>query len=104
VEVADHDPGLTPEAAARVFERFYRVDPSRSRDLGGSGLGPAIAATITDGHDGCLEVDTGRRAVPARPPLWPVWLAASRDRIVALAAEPDVIGLRRHRSAPPTAV
>ncbi|KUL21422.1 sensor histidine kinase [Actinoplanes awajinensis] len=59
VEVADHGPGLTPEAAARVFERFYRVDPSRSRDLGGSGLGLAIAATITGGHGGRLEVDTG---------------------------------------------
>ncbi|MFC4063689.1 sensor histidine kinase [Actinoplanes subglobosus] len=60
VEVTDHGPGLTTEHAARVFERFYRVDRSRSRDNGGSGLGLAIAATITHRHGGRLEVDTDR--------------------------------------------
>lgn len=58
LEVADHGPGLTPTDAARVFERFYRVDPSRSRDHGGSGLGLAIATTIAQGHAGRLELDT----------------------------------------------
>jgi two-component system OmpR family sensor kinase len=59
VEVADRGPGLSPEDAVRVFARFYRVDTSRSRDLGGSGLGLAIAVTIVEGHGGRLEVDTG---------------------------------------------
>ncbi|MFF4659064.1 sensor histidine kinase [Streptomyces sp. NPDC001381] len=59
IEVADQGPGLPPEEAERVFERFYRVDPSRSRDHGGSGLGLAIATAIAQGHGGRLEVDTG---------------------------------------------
>lgn len=46
LEVADQSPGRSPAAAERVFERFYRVDPSRSHDHGGSGLGLAIAIAI----------------------------------------------------------
>jgi two-component system OmpR family sensor kinase len=75
VEVTDQGPGLAPEHAARVFERFYRVDMSRSRDHGGSGLGLAIAATIVHGHGGRLEVDAGlprgavfRMVLPVPPP------------------------------------
>lgn len=59
IEVADQGPGLPSEEADRVFERFYRVDPSRSRDQGGSGLGLAIASAIAQGHGGRLELDTG---------------------------------------------
>ncbi|QXJ26840.1 HAMP domain-containing histidine kinase [Actinomadura graeca] len=58
IEVADEGPGLTPDKAAHLFERFYRVDPSRSRDHGGSGLGLAIAAAIAEDHGGRLELDT----------------------------------------------
>ncbi|MGW3952108.1 sensor histidine kinase [Streptomyces sp. NPDC004752] len=58
IEVADQGPGLSPEEAERVFERFYRVDPSRSRDRGGSGLGLAIASAIAQGHRGRVELDT----------------------------------------------
>ncbi|GCB43304.1 osmosensitive K+ channel histidine kinase kdpD [Streptomyces sp. NL15-2K] len=73
IEVADQGPGLPPEEAERVFERFYRVDPARSRDHGGSGLGLAIATAIAQGHGGRLELDTGagpgctfRLVLPAR--------------------------------------
>lgn len=58
IEVADEGPGLNHEQAQRVFERFYRVDPSRSREQGGTGLGLAIAAAIAQGHGGRLELDT----------------------------------------------
>jgi two-component system OmpR family sensor kinase len=58
LEVADQGPGLSPEAAERVFERFYRADPSRSHDHGGSRLGLAIAGAIAQGHGGRLELET----------------------------------------------
>jgi two-component system OmpR family sensor kinase len=46
IEVADRGPGFTDEEASKVFERFFRADPSRSRETGGAGLGLAIVATI----------------------------------------------------------
>ena len=57
-EVADQGPGLSPEAAARVFERFYRTDDARTRDDGGTGLGLAIVASIVHAHGGQVELDT----------------------------------------------
>jgi two-component system OmpR family sensor kinase len=56
VEVRDHGPGIPPEHAARIFERFYRVDASRTRDSGGAGLGMAIVAAIVDSHHGHVEL------------------------------------------------
>lgn len=55
LRVADHGPGIAPEHAARVFDRFYRADPGRSRDSGGTGLGLAIAASIVAAHGGQLR-------------------------------------------------
>jgi two-component system OmpR family sensor kinase len=51
-EVADSGPGLSSDQLAHAFERFYRGDPSRSRDAGGVGLGLAIAAAIAESHGG----------------------------------------------------
>jgi two-component system OmpR family sensor kinase len=60
LEVADDGPGLTDPEVARIFERFYRADPSRSRDRGGSGLGLAIVESIVTAHG-------GRAVAAARP-------------------------------------
>ena len=57
-EVADEGPGLSPEQAERVFERFYRVNPSRGREDGSTGLGLAIVAALVAAHEGRVEVDS----------------------------------------------
>jgi signal transduction histidine kinase len=58
VTVSDEGPGMAPEQAAHVFERFYRTDDSRARSSGGAGLGLAIAASLTAAHGGEITVDT----------------------------------------------
>jgi two-component system OmpR family sensor kinase len=58
LEVHDDGPGMSPDVAARAFERFYRADPSRSRHHGGSGLGLAIVRAIVDAHGGTVTLDT----------------------------------------------
>ncbi len=58
VQVRDRGPGLVPEQAERVFERFYRTDRARSRAQGGTGLGLSIVAAITAAHGGLVELDT----------------------------------------------
>ena len=56
ISVRDDGPGLTLDQAARVFERFYRADPSRSRDAGGSGLGLAITRSLVEAMGGFVSV------------------------------------------------
>ena len=58
VEVADDGPGVPPDVMGRVFERFFRADPSRSRASGGSGLGLSIVAAIAEAHGGSVEVES----------------------------------------------
>jgi two-component system OmpR family sensor kinase len=56
--VRDHGPGMAPEQASRVFERFYRADQARTRATGGSGLGLSIVAALVAAHGGVTSVDT----------------------------------------------
>jgi two-component system OmpR family sensor kinase len=54
--VADEGPGIPPEAQERVFERFWRADPGRTRKRGGTGLGLAIVASIVAAHGGTVDL------------------------------------------------
>jgi two-component system phosphate regulon sensor histidine kinase PhoR len=57
--VADSGQGIEPHHLARIFERFYRVDPGRAREAGGTGLGLAIAKHLVQGMGGEITVQSG---------------------------------------------
>ena len=54
LRVSDHGPGVDPDHVEHIFDRFYRADPGRSRDRGGSGLGLSIAASVALAHGGTI--------------------------------------------------
>ncbi|MET1534210.1 heavy metal sensor histidine kinase [Burkholderia sola] len=74
IAVSDTGPGIPAEHVGRIFERFYRIDPSRHNSASGTGLGLAIVRSIMDNHGGECGVDSepGRRTTfwlrfPRRP-------------------------------------
>jgi heavy metal sensor kinase len=73
--VTDGGPGIPAEALPRVFDRFYRVDASRSRNGGGSGLGLAICREIVDAHGGRLRA----ASTPGSGSTFTISLAAAAE-------------------------
>ncbi|GMQ77800.1 MAG: HAMP domain-containing sensor histidine kinase [Anaerolineae bacterium] len=60
VSVRDSGAGIPEEDVMRVFEKFYRAEPARSRSSGGSGLGLAIAKGIVEAHGGSIQAENGK--------------------------------------------
>jgi len=84
VSVQDTGPGIAPEHLNRIFDRFFRIDQSRSRELGGTGLGLAIARLLAELQGGRIEVDSA----PGRGSTFTLWLPG-----VAGSRNADVVGV-----------
>ncbi|MGE0550875.1 MAG: sensor histidine kinase [Kofleriaceae bacterium] len=76
IEIRDDGPGIAPKHRERVFERFYRADPSRSREAGGTGLGLSIVKHLVESMGGEVGVD------PRDPQGSIFWLRLPRPRSI----------------------
>jgi signal transduction histidine kinase len=80
ISVADTGVGIPGEHLPRLFERFYRVDPARSREDGGTGIGLAIARSVVEAHGGHIKAES----VPGRGSVFsfdlPVAVTDGRDQ------------------------
>jgi two-component system, OmpR family, sensor kinase len=85
IDVTDHGPGMTPEQAHRVFERFYRADQARTRTHGGSGLGLAIVSALVAAHGGVASL----RTAPGRGTTFRVTLPLDPDLQGGMLADDD---------------
>jgi two-component system OmpR family sensor kinase len=96
VVVSDDGPGMTPDQATHVFERFYRSDPSRSRLHGGAGLGLSIVSAIVAAHEGTVTATSAAGQgttftvrLPATPPAGQPGPPA--NHVGAPASSPDLL-------------
>ncbi len=91
IVVADHGPGMPQDLAPRVFERFFRADPSRSRARGGAGLGLSIVAAVVDAHGGSVEAESAPgqgMKITVRLPVVPLSESESESGLEP-ASEPE---------------
>ena len=111
ITVTDNGPGMEPEQAEHVFERFYRSDPSRSRTHGGAGLGLSIVSAIVAAHRGTVSAESriggGTTFIvhlPTTPPdpPDPIEIAESGDAAVgSTPADPADPAAPRSSATPP---
>jgi signal transduction histidine kinase len=80
ISVADTGVGIAPEHLPRLFERFYRVDPARSREDGGTGIGLAIARSVVEAHGGHIRAESQLGRGSTFTFDLPAALAAATDR------------------------
>jgi len=80
VSVSDTGIGIHPDQQAKVFDRFYRTDKARSRELGGSGLGLSIVQWITEAHKGRVTVESR----PQEGSTFTLWLPAFSQETAAV--------------------
>jgi signal transduction histidine kinase len=86
LDVTDHGPGMSPEQANRVFERFYRADQARTRATGGSGLGLAIVNALVAAHGGVASV----RTAPDQGATFRIALPLDPEAQGGMAADDDL--------------
>ena len=97
LRIADRGPGLDPELEGRIFERFMRGDPSRSRGTGGVGLGLSIVQAIVTAHGGAVTASAGAEGGTVFDVRLPV------DGPGEAPARPDALPTSRSPSASPSA-
>ena len=85
LSVEDTGMGIAAEDQTRIFERFYRVDKARSREMGGAGLGLAIAHWIVQLHQGTITVESA----PGKGSVFRVEIPATSSGIDANATLPN---------------
>jgi two-component system phosphate regulon sensor histidine kinase PhoR len=98
--VQDHGEGIAPEHLPRLTERFYRIDPGRSRSLGGTGLGLAIVKHIVERHRGRLNIESESgigTKVSVDFPKKPSALSSSRNENATNADAPSSVATRDSR-------
>jgi signal transduction histidine kinase len=81
VEVEDSGVGIAEDEIPRIFDRFFRADQARSREVRGSGLGLSIARWIAEAHDGRIEVASRLGAGSCFRIIFPMSSVATRAAI-----------------------